>query len=745
MSIATHIEDMDLDGGAAATAFTLDTTYVAGGLFQYGVEWLRNVEHVHQRMVAAGLDTSQVKAQFDFVQTKVLDIETGSLVADPVLRRAWNIGTPMHPEDELLAIYSKLNIGGGENRWSPKNLGGSYGMGVRAAILYWSDALFITTVPGRGSFGVFLRQYTTADGTSTYHLTRPVIFDDGDTVPVMDKMFELPDEAGLYIKSPDGKNLMEITDALVDPEVREKGGVTIVFLGKDGYTEDVEFDPFREGETSRGIAKWLTNRFIGGHFPVTVQMRIDGAGEKAAGRVRQRSFEHAVDGTTVYVDQRELKTLADWTSRAMPLTRVDVDKHGTTITPYLLPEDYFHEGSFTDEEKAAEQVRDPKAHFEYRADKTWGKVRTSRDQWLPFDGQGQAVVLYKDEMYVLKDASEDRAKALSQWGISKPGVARRVLLVIEPRAQETYGPGAPWGITQNAARSNVTGPNGTSLPIATWQSEFVENFPKEIAEALAVRPVGKDRLISEDEIERLRDRALGTKGKTRGPKVDVEAEDPDKASGEGDLTGDTVITTAGLGKHPGAGKDGATKESRVVRKGDRGGIKSMSRTTKLPMPPQPRFLDEDEWADAGYSKDQFCHVSLEGGSYAIELNRGDKVYATQVDYYWNDLKTGHFSKPGRKGVLDRILRNHGGRTPGAKAKAEVAVIAEIEYVYRHDALAQFLGAMARYVDEKGRLDRALFNEAVTNGSKTMTVGLSALYPQQASITDRLNSLAGRKS
>jgi hypothetical protein len=290
----------------------------------------------------------------------------------------------------------------------------------------------------------------------------------------------------------------------------------------------------------------------------------------------------------------------------------------------------------------------------------------------------------------------------------------------------------------------VTGPNGSALPVSTWQAAFTEAFPAEIAKALAVRPSGAFKTIPEDEIARLVDRALGAKGKLRGPKVTVKAEDPDKATTEGEETGDEVDTSAGLGKGPGGG-GAATKRSRIVRTGDKGGIKAMSRTAKLPEPPQPEFLDVDEWAAKGYPEDQFCRVSLEGGSYAIELNRGDKIYAEQVDYFWTNLKSGHFSKPGRKRTLDKILRNHGGRTPGGKERAMVSVIGVIEYVYRHDALATFLGAMSRYVDDKGRLDRALFNTEITNGSKDLTVALSGLYPQQAAVTDGLNSLANDRA
>jgi hypothetical protein len=753
MSVAT---DIALDGGELATAFQLDKTYVDGSAFQYAAEWLRNVEHVYDRMVASGLAVDDVKAQMDFVQVQVLGTDSGDLVADPILRRMWNIGTPMDPKAELLEIYSKLNVGGGENRWSPENLGGSYGMGVRAALLYWTDTMFITTVPGEGSFGIILRQFKDEHGNSVYRIARPVVFDEhGDALPYDDPslspngtLVRLPEdgEDTVYLLAHDGSTAVALTDALVDDEVKAKGGVTLVLLGKGSYTDDVEFDRNREGETSRGVAKFLTNRFVGGQFPVTVQMRIAGAGENAEGRVRQRSLTHTLTGEEVFFDQRVLKTLKDWTSRAVALDPVNIDGNGTFVTPYLLPEDYFHEGSYTkeqvDEQVARTKSGSPKPHFEYRADGTYGRVK-KRDEWLPYDGMGQAVVIYKDEMYALRDADEDRAKALSQWGISKTHVARRVLLVIEPRIQTAFGPGKTWGITQNSARSNVQGPNGTALPISTWQTKFVESFPKEIAEALAVRPEGAFKEIPEEEIDRMKNRAFGTKGKSpKRPPVFVkdEAGKDDAAPEDGE-----IVVSAGGGKGHGGGGP-ASKTATPAKRSAKTGIKGMARTPRLPDFPQPRFLNPDEWANEGYDEDQLVHISLLGGGYAIELNRGHWVMKVQSEYYWSDEREGYFSQPQRKKVKDKIMRNNGGaRTPGAKAKAETAVIGEIEYVYRHDALAFFLGTLAHYTDEKGNVDRALLNTAVTNGSMAPTHALEGLYPQQASIASRLNSLAGAKS
>ena len=423
------------------------------------------------------------------------------------------------------------------------------------------------------------------------------------------------------------------------------------------------------------------------------------------------------------------------------LKSVDVDKHGTVVTPYLLPEDYFHTGSYTDEEK--DKITDGSA-FEYRSDKTWGKVVDSRDQWLPFDGQGQAIVVYKDEMYALKEGMRDRSKVLSQWGISKPE-SHDECCSLSNRASRPSTGLAPRGASRRTRPARHWSPP-TERPFllrhGRWSSWRTFRRDRSSTRGASLR--GK-KPIPDEEIERLQARALDSKKKPkkpRGPKVTVEADPDEPSNTEGGEPEEEVVVTAGTGKHPGSGKDGATKTRHKLASGS--GTKGITRATKLPPPPQPEFLDADEWEEKGWDMSQFVHVALNANTYEIFLNRGHRVYANQVNYFWTDTKYGHFSEPRRKTVYDKILRVSGGRTPGAKARAEVAVIDEIEYVYRHDTLAAFLGAMANYVDEKSVLDRMKFNSNITNGSMALTDGMSGLYPQQASIVSRLNSLAGSK-
>ena len=318
----------DIDGGASASAFTLDMVYVQGSRYQYAAEWLRNVIPVYRAMKADGLDVSQVRAVMDFVQTDVLNVANGDEVADPVLRRLWNVGRPMDPIADLEMIYSRINVSAGKDAWSRLNLDGSFGMGKRAALLFWTDGLFITSVPGLGSFGIILRQHPNKDSYSTYKKGRAVVFDE-DGTPVTigydpatgeniagseHSVFKLP-EAGsdeqVFIQSPDGKNVMRIGEAQVHEDARTHGGVTTILLGKDGYTDDVEIDHFREGEKSSGVPKFLRDRFIGGEFPVKVEYLMDRGTSKESG-----SFTHKATGGKVYYDVRNIKPLSTWLDRA---------------------------------------------------------------------------------------------------------------------------------------------------------------------------------------------------------------------------------------------------------------------------------------------------------------------------------------------------------------------------------------------------------------------------------------------
>lgn len=741
-------EEDSLDGGAVATAFAINRTYVDGGSFQWAFELVRNVEQVFARMVATGLDVSKVGLWFDHVQCDVMDGE-GTTLAQPLKRRVWNIGTPMDPETELLAFYTRLNVGGGTARWSPINLNASYGMGARAAILPWTDALFVTSVPGRGSFGITLRGVTDEHGNSTYSKVHPVLFDeDGSTIVSATPMVKLADgdDETWYLRSHNG-TVIALTEDLLDHQVREHGGFSIIMLGKGDYTATVEYDETPvKNESSAGIIAAITNRFKGGKFPVRTETLFE---PKEGHRGIDREWT-MTDGRLVRGNNRLLKTLADWTDRAERLDPITVDGHGTTVTPYLLPEDYWHTGSFTKEQREAEALVDPKALFEYRSDGTWGKVdKTTRlDTMHPFSGQGQVIVSYNSEMYAAKEPGlRGRAGILAGWGIGQERVARSVLLIVAPPVQDSIH-SESWGITQNSARSNVTGPNGDSLPWASWRSEFLDYFPEKIAQRLAVRAPSTTRKISDEDIAKMVMRAFGENPATPKPKA-VPVVDPKGVDdGEGDGINATTSTgwRGGSRKGTPGDKPSGPKERATPKPG--GGIKIAKRRPKRPLPPQPEFLSQREWADKGYDPTVFVQINAEGHGYTIELNEAYPVMDRQVKHFWDDTVHGYFSDPRRVKVRAKILAAAGGaRTPGADEKAKLAAIEEIQYVYKFDALATFIGAQTGCMNADGSLDTVMFNKLVVNddnGAKmTMTVSLSGIHPQEEAIKARLNSLAGR--
>lgn len=756
----TSGEEDSLDGGAIATAFAINRTYVDGGSFQWAYELIRNVEQLFDRMIAAGADTSKVGMWFDHIQVPVMNGE-GDTVANPLKRRVWNIGTPMHPENELLKFYSRLNIGGGESRWSPCNMNAPYGMGARAAILPWADATFVTSVPGRGSFAITLRGVTDEYGNTAYSKVHPVQFaEDGVVIPSptpLVKLAEGDDDPETWYLRSHGGTVIALKESLIDPEMREHGGFGIVFLGKGDYTASVYHDETSsKGESSAGIIPAINNRFKGGKFPVRTETLFEPtAGAKGVDREwvmdagSTLPSGRPMSGNLLRGNNRALKTLTDWTDRAERLDPVTVDGHGTTVTAYLLPEDYWHTGSFTKAERDAEAASDPRAVFEYRSDGTYGKVdKPNRvDSMHPFAGMGQVVVSYNSEMYAAKEPGlRGRAGILGAWGIPQERVARSVLLVVTPPVADSIH-SDKWGITQNGARSNVSGPNGDSLPFGSWQAEFLEYFPEKIAQRLAVRPPSSSKAISEADIEKMQMRAFGeTKAQPNRKAIDVVDE---KGKVDGDAGSGSVTTSAGNGGKPGPGNKPARKTSTPATPRAGGGIKITKRRPKQPAPPQPEFLSEREWSEKGYDPKVFVVVNAEAHGYTIELNSAYPVMERQVKHFWDDVRGGYWSDPRRVKARAKIIAAAGGRTPGADEKAKLAAIEEIEYVYRHDALATFIGAQPGCTNADGSLDTVMFNKRVVtdeNGAQmTMSIALSGIHPQEEAIKARLNSLAGRPS
>jgi hypothetical protein len=740
-------EEDDLDGGATATSFALNRTYVDGGTFQWAYELLRNVEQLFDRMVAAGEDTSKVGMWFDHVQIEVLNTE-GDVIAKPLLRRVWNIGTPMDPETELLRYYTRLNLGGGTKRWSPVNLNAPYGMGSRAALLGWTDTMFVTSVPGKGSFGITLRGVTDENGNITYSQTRPVLYDeDGGFTVSLSPMVKLAheDDDVYYLRSHGGTSIA-LTEDLLDEQVREHGGFTQIMLGRGDYTKDVFVDttPAKK-ETSAGIIPAISDRFRMGKFPVVAETIFEPK-EGHKGVAREWTLS---DGTKVRGNRRALKKFSDWTDRAERLKDVPVDGYGTKVTPYLLPEDYWHTGSYTKEERDAEAAKDPKAVFEYRSDGTYGKLNVKDiDTMHPFKGQGQVVVAFNSELYAVKEPGlRGRASILSAWGIPQERVARSVLLVITPPVLDSIE-SEDWGITQNGARSNITAKNGESLPFNSWQAEFIEYFPKEIGDRLAVRPPSTSKLIAEEDIAKMEQRVFGESTST--PKTPARIVIDEKGKVDGEPTDGTIATSQGHGKGKGNGGGPSSGPSQTAVEKTGGGFKTARRRPKRPTPPQPEFLTGQQWRDAGYDADLFCVVSEAGQMFTIELNGAHRVMERQVKYFWDDTVHGHWSDAKRAKTRAKILVAAGGKsTPGADEKAKLAAIEEIEYVYRFDALATFIGAQSGYLNADGSVDTVgfmkLFRDEEGDPTKTMTVSLAAIHPQEEAIKSRLNSLAGRSS
>jgi hypothetical protein len=743
-------EEAALDGGAPATAFALDQTYVSGSSYQWVYEAIRNIEQLFARMKAAGLDTSKVRADFDHLQIDVMDSD-GNIIAVPLKRRISNIGTPMDPETELLHYYSRLNIGGGSRRWGIHNLNASYGMGVRASLLPWTDAIFITSVPGDGSYGITLRGTSDVNGNSSYSKVHPVTYtEDLTAVASPSPLVKLAgdDDDVYYLRSHTG-TVIALTEDMVQPDVREHGGFTIVLLGKGDYTAIVDHDETpMKGETSAGIIPAVADRFVGGLFPVRTQTLFN----PDPGSAKGTSNEWTVDGVLWRGNNRAAKTLTDWTSRATKLDTIYADGFGTTITPYLLPEKHFHVGSFTEAEKEAEQLVDPQAHFEYRSDDTYGKVTGTGkapriDSMLPFQGMGQVIVAYNSEVYAVKDSpGAERAKVLGPWGISQNRVARNVLLVITPPTQKSIHD-KTFGITQNNARSNITGPNGENLPYTTWQQAFIERFPKEISDMLSVRPPTSAKLISEDDINKMENRLLGEpdkKSKTKAVRVVDE-----NGTEDGEALDSEVETSAGNGKGKGRSGTASKTSTRAIQKVG-GLIKTTNRRPKRPKPPQPEFLSPKQWSDNNYDPNLFVVVRVEGAGYAIEMNQNHRIMQRQQRYFWDDTLTGYFSDGKRNRIRAKILATRGGvRSSVAFAEAQKAVLTEIEYVYRHDALATFIGAQADCINADGSVNYTMFNNLIVNNddgaTMTMTVALGGIYPQEEAIKSRINSLAGRSS
>ena len=107
-----------------------------------------------------------------------------------------------------------------------------------------------------------------------------------------------------------------------------------------------------------------------------------------------------------------------------------------------------------------------------------------------------------------------------------------------------------WGITQNAARSNITGPNGSSLPTTSWRNAWLDNFPDIIAERLKVRPPSPSRDIPAEDIKRLEHRAFGDPTSNPGSNTTTtKPADPEDGNGDPDNRRDKNKTGSSR-KHP---------------------------------------------------------------------------------------------------------------------------------------------------------------------------------------------------
>lgn len=678
-----------ISAGSSGTKTLICQNYVSGDRHQWAIELWRNAWQAIER---AGGDPKKHKLMYDYVK---FDFD-GSDIAWK--RRVWNDAEPMTPAD-LYKYFSQISVSGGASKWSMKNRRGQYGQGSRSSILPHSGLMVATTQP-KGDTHV-LAIFDTGDDFALVEFSS---LGEGDVV-IRDEMAVLG--TGQWLEINDDV-ILEMGTELIDPHVLKHGGVTFILLGQEILDDYIEGDPMKE-ESGRALVDDITNR-IWNDLPVTVQYMHNPSEDKRPHGYTVETISRGIQK----VDPRKIHSYDEWIARVEPGMQgtIVIDNDGTEADVYLLPENWNWTGPHSLRSVNRRKKKD--GAVEREPGKWYFKVPL-KDSWFPYDGKGFVMIRYDNEMMPLGKSSTRvfRVSALNKWGINIDSVAARTALVIRPPALDESDPKAPWGVTQNLARSALEGPNGSSLPIDEWRTSFFDQVDQLdfLVKALLEATPKREHHIDIDALKRLKD-SIRSRLKLNRLPLRIESDTPTDETGE--ITDELVTDVRNPGKGKGTGKRG--KRSQRTTTNERSIVNSNPGSTPVinhqwDTLPEVDWLTPVEWNNKGvnhtqYQSNIYCVVERGVLGTTLYMNEGYSVFINQHLYYSGPW----FAAPGknRAGVLRRTHLD------------VIPVI--IRNAYTELALSLVLNAMDMSKKSTDSISMARFDELTSPEMMTMALG-----------------------
>lgn len=224
----------------------------------------------------------------------------------------------------------------------------------------------------------------------------------------------------------------------------------------------------------------------------------------------------------------------------------------------------------------------------------WYKTRSqsngARSVYGLYRARSGMGVLVGQELFGYAGWSDSATKShYVMFGLGMPQVAKRVVLVVEPK----------FPITMTDDRSDVRRPGNARLPWSAWGEAFRENMPAELQALMDEHMSERAPDFLEDLASRLNpnwQRDLRTS--KPGPRLDCNGDD--------DVTveDDSNVDKDGLRSSPsrrlpsdGAAAAGVTRQRRQAQPSAHAPKPKKARQTDIVSLPSPEWLDEEDWPE----------------------------------------------------------------------------------------------------------------------------------------------------
>ncbi|GLZ78727.1 hypothetical protein Afil01_35340 [Actinorhabdospora filicis] len=634
-----------------ATQHLIRQAYEAGGEYQWAREAWKNSQESNASRIEFGIET-QAAAKSGVLRRVILD--NGDGMARDVM-------------PEFLTTFG----GGGKTI----GLGENFGQGFKSSVLPWNP------------YGVVVISYTedSPDGAMLWierdrrgdYVLKEFVDEDGSWDDVVPPYFD--EEHGCDW-------------AKIRPDWMTTGTI-IVLLGASRDSSTVDGDPDKK-ETLRGVVRYLNERLLsipaGPRGPIDTKVTYL---ETVKSRTRRETQDKTIelpDGTTVALHQRKVSGLEHYIPDQALRGSVVVDRHGTRVDWYYVPE--------------------PEAAVGGSAD-----YITQRPV---------VTVAYKGEAYHT-DSGKYRFR---RFGVSDE-LVRRTWLIIHPPVYKESHP-TNWGVLPQASRNMLISKGGGALPWDEWGDAFYANFPPELADArdrarqsegiadTASMAKNLGRILDQYNHRFAASRVLASsRGKVQGTPLDADAVDDTKGPEQGQVRG----------RGPRSAEQGSSGNgARPIAPGANGTARGVSGTIKSGFPAyQWKAFDEDEAKYlARYDEKDRLPVD-DGTEYrgVVWLNIAHPVFATILDYW---------------------TKEH------APMEDEAQVMEVVKGVYGEEAVARVLhvqrlnGTTVAQGEDGKPIVMGKHDVASLLTPEVMTGGLLGLVNVEQRISKRLSARFGRR-